>query len=351
MTTPPSNESPSETYFKCKHCSERFRRDDHLRRHELSHGFPRFLCEHPDCGMRFHRKDVLQRHQLVHQPNPTKKRRKPRRGVLPRGPIQACTPQAASPEPNPTPEPARDQPSPFPPLGQNAAANLASIPSLTADTPASNASLNLEPFNFSSELTMGLEDLSHDSPILDDGLGRFQAVTWADLGMPFDFDIAPQSQPYPQYPASTSNPDVFAMPAAISPPAPTGFETAVHPMTLEDMQICLEKFRRMFLPRIPFLHHSTFAQESLYSALGLSMVTVGAMYIHQHRHKAPQVYRLALEALKQQSHMGDNYIRNMQASILLIDFAAWYGDVELRQWGIREQHVLAQLARQPGALA
>lgn len=78
-----------EPSYRCHFCSDQFKREDHLRRHELSHGFPRFLCPHPGCGMRFHRNDVLKRHQAVHEPHPTKRRRRPRRGALPKVHIQS----------------------------------------------------------------------------------------------------------------------------------------------------------------------------------------------------------------------------------------------------------------------
>ena len=79
------------THFKCFACPDQFKREDHLRRHELSHGFPHFLCPHPGCGMRFHRSDVLKRHKTVHQASPSKRRRRPRRGSLPRGKIQSLS--------------------------------------------------------------------------------------------------------------------------------------------------------------------------------------------------------------------------------------------------------------------
>lgn len=78
------NASSSSGAFTCGTCSQNFRRADHLRRHELSHGFPKYLCSHPRCGMRFHRDDVRNRHESIHRPNPSKQPRKARRGVLPR---------------------------------------------------------------------------------------------------------------------------------------------------------------------------------------------------------------------------------------------------------------------------
>ena len=69
---------------RCDRCNKSFTREDHLRRHESSHSFPRFTCPHNGCGMRFHRQDVLRRHQTVHIPDARKRRRRPRRGPLPR---------------------------------------------------------------------------------------------------------------------------------------------------------------------------------------------------------------------------------------------------------------------------
>lgn len=86
----------SSAFFACKTCSQTFRRADHLRRHELSHGFPKYLCSHPKCGMRFHRHDVRDRHETVHRmsPSSTQRRRKARRGIFPRN----CTQVTASEE-------------------------------------------------------------------------------------------------------------------------------------------------------------------------------------------------------------------------------------------------------------
>lgn len=75
---------PTLQTYQCNLCDRKFKREDHLSRHKLSHGRAKFQCQHPKCGMTFHRKDVLQRHSRVHEPDPAVKRRRPRRGVEPK---------------------------------------------------------------------------------------------------------------------------------------------------------------------------------------------------------------------------------------------------------------------------
>lgn len=62
-------------FYSCRYCSQEFKREDHLSRHELSHQDPRYHCPHPACDKAFRRKDVLKRHQLVHIPGPSRRRR------------------------------------------------------------------------------------------------------------------------------------------------------------------------------------------------------------------------------------------------------------------------------------
>ncbi|KAI0015173.1 hypothetical protein F4780DRAFT_109146 [Xylariomycetidae sp. FL0641] len=44
-----------------------FTRAEHLRRHQLSHGNPRYQCTHPGCDKAFHRPDLLARHAQRHE--------------------------------------------------------------------------------------------------------------------------------------------------------------------------------------------------------------------------------------------------------------------------------------------
>lgn len=80
----------------CQDCGKYFKRQDHLDRHRLSHGRAKYKCDQASCGMAFHRRDVLSRHQQVHRFNPSKRRRRPRRGINPE-PLVSLS-QAASSE-------------------------------------------------------------------------------------------------------------------------------------------------------------------------------------------------------------------------------------------------------------
>lgn len=80
----------------CHICKRQFKREDYLRRHQLSHGEAKFQCNHPDCGLIFHRKDVLIRHQKVHVLDSNIKRRRPRRGANP-NPFVTPAPDLQSP--------------------------------------------------------------------------------------------------------------------------------------------------------------------------------------------------------------------------------------------------------------
>ncbi|SPO06625.1 uncharacterized protein DNG_09317 [Cephalotrichum gorgonifer] len=55
-----------------------FSRNEHLRRHQLSHKTPAFACKFVGCTRRFHRKDLLDRHEQKH--GPEKEKAAPRRG-------------------------------------------------------------------------------------------------------------------------------------------------------------------------------------------------------------------------------------------------------------------------------
>lgn len=74
--------------YRCHYYSDHFKRKEHFRRHERSQRFTLFLCPYPGCGTWFDRQDVLKRHQAVHQAHPMKRRRRPRRGALPRAQLQ-----------------------------------------------------------------------------------------------------------------------------------------------------------------------------------------------------------------------------------------------------------------------
>ena len=89
---PHSPKPTPDAVFPCPNCEAHFEREDRLRRHELSHQYPKFKCDHEGCGMLFHRRDVLKRHKQVHVNIPNKQRRKPRRGPLPQSANQSKSP-------------------------------------------------------------------------------------------------------------------------------------------------------------------------------------------------------------------------------------------------------------------
>ncbi|KAI5795785.1 hypothetical protein EDC01DRAFT_593518, partial [Geopyxis carbonaria] len=49
-------------------CLRRFKRQEHLRRHSLTHtGERRFFCTAPKCGKKFSRSDNLTQHLKTHE--------------------------------------------------------------------------------------------------------------------------------------------------------------------------------------------------------------------------------------------------------------------------------------------
>ncbi|PKS05769.1 hypothetical protein jhhlp_007598 [Lomentospora prolificans] len=53
----------------CNDCNppRTFTRNEHLKRHQLSHKNPSHECKIPGCGRKFHRKDLLDRHEQKHE--------------------------------------------------------------------------------------------------------------------------------------------------------------------------------------------------------------------------------------------------------------------------------------------
>ncbi|KAF4304119.1 Zinc finger C2H2-type protein [Botryosphaeria dothidea] len=349
----PSHEEPA--WYKCKHCSDQFKREDHLRRHELSHGFPRFLCDHDGCGMRFHRKDVLQRHKLVHQPNPLKRRRKPRRGPIPHGPIQQQVQDSTTPPQEPLPS--------LSPVSVSASASHTVTPPQHHATASSTASQSppsdlqmtgvltntSDSFNLTNEWDYGIQEWPEYSMHL---ANPNIMPSWQDYVMP-SFD--PTTSPL--VPPSLA---LAHAPNASFPLTASIFQPPVLPMTQQDMRICVDKFRQRFLPRIPFLHYLTCEQEYLTqnSAMYYTMAMAGSLYLDEYRSKAARMHKLASETLQRQTqmvgpssaHLGTTLseqqttscLQSFQAKILLIDFAVWYGNEETRRWAGREKLNVAQ---------
>lgn len=278
------SQDDSAAWYKCKHCSDQFKREDHLRRHELSHGFPRFLCDHGACGMRFHRKDVLQRHKLVHQPNPLKRRRKPRRGPIPRGPIQQSDVDVDV-------QPAASIPS-LPAPSHHHDVSSSQSPSPPQDMQLFNNPV--DSFNLTNEWDYGIQEWPEyamhvcNSTLLS---------SWQDFVMPvYDTTAAPHAPP--------------SLALAHAPNA--SFAMFNHPpmlpMSPQEMRTCVDKFRQRFLPRIPFLHYLTCERECMAqdSALYYTMAMAGSLYLDEYRSKAARMHKLASETLQRQTDMVSN---------------------------------------------
>ncbi|KAK8191087.1 uncharacterized protein BKA78DRAFT_379499 [Phyllosticta capitalensis] len=330
-------------WYRCRHCSDSFKREDHLRRHELSHGFPRFLCDHNGCGMRFHRKDVLQRHKLVHQPNPLKRRRKPRRGPIPHGPIQQAGGATSWSGEDSAEGSATSPDASHPPLHQSEALAtdiLTNLPGVqVSNGHGAGGRMPVDPlsaqsfdtFNLANEWSYGLDDWP-DYTLPFDG---YNVRSWQDYAMP-NFETAVTADVLPFF-ALAHNPNANFAAAAM--PAPVTL-----PLNSQDMVRCVNAYRRGVLPRHPFLHHVTCEMECLTqnSALYYAMAMAGAMELDQYRSKAEKLHKLAIQELEEGTKSVIAQLRDIQARILLIEFGIWYGDDNMRRWARRERHNMAQ---------
>ncbi|KAK7617982.1 hypothetical protein IWX50DRAFT_667514 [Phyllosticta citricarpa] len=330
-------------WYRCRHCSDSFKREDHLRRHELSHGFPRFLCDHNGCGMRFHRKDVLQRHKLVHQPNPLKRRRKPRRGPIPHGPIQQAGGQASWSGEDSAEGSTTSPDASHPPLHQSDSLTqdiLTNLPGVqVSNGHGTDARLQVDPlsaqsfdtFNLTNEFTYGLEDWSEYALPFD----GYNVRSWQDYAMP-TFETPVTADVLPFF-ALAHAPNADFVPPAM--PSPLNL-----PLNSQDMLRCVNSFRRGVLPRHPFLHHVTCEEEcmSQNSPLFYAMAMAGAMELDQYRSKAEKLFKIAVQELDKGPKTVISQLRNVQARTLLIDFGVWYGDESMRKWARRERTCLAQ---------
>ncbi|KAL0260386.1 hypothetical protein SLS55_004072 [Diplodia seriata] len=246
---PPDQDEPA--WYKCRHCDDQFKREDHLRRHELSHGFPRFLTasQSPPHDL----------HQLAAQG---------------------------------------------------------------------------DSFNLTTEWDYAIHEWPEFG--LHPGLPNFVQPSWQNCLMPV-FDTTSSPLIPPSLALAHAPNASFPLDAAFVPhPA--------LPLSPQDMRICVDKFRQRFLPRIPFLHYLTCEHEcvSQNSALYYTMAMAGSLYLDNYRPKAARMHKLASETLQKQSRMANPSLQDFQANILIIDFAVWYGNEEMRRWASREKHALAQ---------
>ncbi|KAF2090223.1 hypothetical protein K490DRAFT_54621 [Saccharata proteae CBS 121410] len=315
--------------FRCGYCQDCFRREDHLRRHELSHGFPRFLCTHDGCGMRFHRRDVLQRHKSVHQHDPTKRRRRPRRGVLPR--IQQAPDREVQGGVESQPQ-------------QTTSLSPSALLSASTERTVSLAATP-EAFGLAEEWNLGLEDWPNYSWISE----KYHAHSWQSFAVPmFDANVhthPPATSHVGYQPVVTSTMPNLSIPAIAPAPGLSSVALAappVYPMTAGELQLCLVTFTKTYLPRLPFIHSTTCEQVSLYSPLGLSMACVGALRVDEYRNKAMALHEKAIEVDQLSRQTSEICLQDLQARVLLIELAAWHGSAETLQWAIREEHVLCQ---------
>ncbi|RDI89785.1 hypothetical protein Vi05172_g635 [Venturia inaequalis] len=270
---------PANDFFTCQYCADQFKREDHLRRHELSHRSPKFKCVHEGCGKSFHRNDVLKRHQLVHRPEPEKRKRSCRKRVAARGSTSRSPPVSTSSQSGYSPEPA-------PSVSK-------SPPTTTQLFPAPAPWIQIGPF-------LG----SNDHPAM---MNNFAISPW------LTHNTYPELLDHSQH----------------TPPS----------SVTDCTQMCVERAFQTTLSRLPFVHPSALDDPELPRELHLAIAAVGARDLDGNRGFGTDFFYEAEQLLQQAN--SSTQLRRLQCQVLLIDFATWSGNETLRQWAIKEQQVVA----------
>ncbi|BCS21522.1 uncharacterized protein APUU_21954S [Aspergillus puulaauensis] len=270
----------------CETCSARFQRDDHLRRHRLSHAEPRFKCADPQCGMRFHRRDAARRHEKSHQQTAAPKRRRPRRGILP------C-PRIAT--------------KPIHPVGPSSCDH--DNHALSAPDNAAGGPLHESPNLISSS------DTDQKSAMLMD------CSQCAATNMLCDECIS------------------GLLPA-----------TGLGEQDWNAFRFCMQHFVRIHAQGFPFLHSSSWRMDWEQSGKLLAMAAVGGREIAPYAEISKVYFEMAVNRLEYfMVSMGDtsciterddSFHRRLlvcfETCILLIEYSVWSRHRELRQRGLKE---------------
>lgn len=238
---------PVNTRFQCQQCSRSFRREDHLRRHQLTHKPPRYACLHQGCGMLFHRQDVLKRHQEVHTDDPPKKRRRPRRGILPSCSADSTAVSDAMPE-------SRDL---SPQNGNSVHEQPGAVALELLDWPSVTSIFPNSPDNPGQVMTLQQEvhaEKPHLIPLLQGPLDSAHQASYEDTT------------------SIDSSNTIFA---------------------------CIQAFREHFLHRFPFIHESNIGAAIESPEMRWSMAALGALCHDEHKGIANRLHERSIRQASQ----------------------------------------------------